>query len=102
MYNRWSNFVQMKQVTISELRRNLAQYLDEALATGEPLVIRRKQGRLVLRSEPAGSDQASRAERMKAYFAAGSDLVPETLTIEEARGLTLAYSLPSDFPRAAD
>jgi hypothetical protein len=39
---------------------------------------------------------------MKAYFAAGSDLVPETLTIEEARGLTLAYSLPSDFPRAAD
>lgn len=92
----------MKQVTISELRRNLARYLDEAVATGEPLIIRRKQGRLVLRSEPAGGDQASRAERMKAYFAAGSDLVPETLTIEEARQLTLAYSLPSDFPRAAD
>lgn len=102
MYTIKSQLVQMKQVTISELRRNLAQYLDEAVATGEPLVIRRKQGRLVLRSEPAGIEQSSRAERMKAYFAAGSDLISETLTIEEARQLTLAYSLPSDLPLAAD
>ena len=55
-----------------------------------------------MRSEPANSEQSSRAERMKAYFAAGSNLVPETLTIEEARRLTLAYSLPSDLSRAAD
>ncbi|MDP1735844.1 MAG: type II toxin-antitoxin system Phd/YefM family antitoxin [Caulobacter sp.] len=92
----------MKQVTISELRRNLARYLDEAMATGEPLIINRKRGRLVLRSEPATFEGPSRADRMKAYFAAGSDLVPEALTIEEARALTLAYSMPSDFPRAAD
>ena len=102
MYKSETYFVQMKQVTISELRRNLAQYLDEAVATGEPLIIRRKHGRLVLRSEPANSEQSSRAERMKGYFAAGSNLVPETLTIEEARRLTLAYSLPSDLSRAAD
>ena len=92
----------MKQITVSELRRNLAQHLDEAMATGEPLVIRRKQGRLVLRPEPASAGGPSRAERMKAYFAAGSNLIPETLTIEEARALTLAYSIPSDVPRAAD
>jgi antitoxin (DNA-binding transcriptional repressor) of toxin-antitoxin stability system len=102
MYKIESHVVQMKQVTISELRRNLAQYLDEAVATGEPLVIRRKHGRLVLRSEPADSKPSSRAERMQAYFAAGSDLIPETLTIDEARELTLAYSLPSEFPRAGD
>ena len=102
MYKFESHFVQMKQVTISELRRNLAQHLDEVMATGEPLVIRRKQGRLVLRPEPVSAEGPSRAERMKAYFAAGSNLIPETLTIEEARALTLAYSVPSDVPRAAD
>lgn len=102
MYRVDAHFVQMKQVTISELRRNLARYLDEAVATGEPLIIRRKHGRLVLRSEPASREQPTRAERMKAYFAAGSDLTPETLTIEEARALTAAYSLPSDVSGPAD
>jgi prevent-host-death family protein len=36
----------MKQVTMTELRRNLFRLVDEALETGEPIVVKRK-GRAV-------------------------------------------------------
>jgi prevent-host-death family protein len=37
----------MKEVTLTELRRNIFRLVDEALATGEPIVVTRKGQRVV-------------------------------------------------------
>jgi hypothetical protein len=41
----------MKIVTMSELRRNLFRLVDEAVATGEAIVVERKGARVVIRGE---------------------------------------------------
>jgi antitoxin (DNA-binding transcriptional repressor) of toxin-antitoxin stability system len=62
----------MKIVTLTELRRNIFQLVDEVLATGEPIVIDRKGARLVLRGETqrrSEESEAERAERWRRFWA---------------------------------
>ena len=62
----------MKTVTITEFRRNLFQLVDEALATGEPIEIRRKGGRVVVRGEGEAEDEGEafrRAEMWRRFWA---------------------------------
>jgi antitoxin (DNA-binding transcriptional repressor) of toxin-antitoxin stability system len=61
----------MKTVTLTELRKNLFRLVDEVLETGEPLVIDRKGGRLVIKGEPrpTAEEEAARAERWRKFWA---------------------------------
>jgi antitoxin (DNA-binding transcriptional repressor) of toxin-antitoxin stability system len=83
----------MKQVTITELRRNIFKLIDEALETGEPIVVKRKGRRVVLRGEAAqrGETEAERAERWRRFWAEPAppgwedvDLSPEDIRQERA------------------
>jgi PHD/YefM family antitoxin component YafN of YafNO toxin-antitoxin module len=74
MYISHAQHVHMKTVTLTELRRNIFQLVDEALATGEPIVVNRKGRRMVLRSEEAvaadaGETEEERAERWRKFWA---------------------------------
>ena len=42
MYMSGPQHVHMKEVTLTELRRNIFRLVDEALETGEPIVVKRK------------------------------------------------------------
>jgi prevent-host-death family protein len=42
----------MKEVTLTELRRNIFRLVDEALETGEPIVVKRKGRTVKLTPEP--------------------------------------------------
>lgn len=77
MYRRDTQPVHMTEVTLTELRKDLFRLADAALA-GEPVVIRRKGRRLVLREEvdgPAEEDAGETAEerahreRMERFWA---------------------------------
>jgi hypothetical protein len=61
----------MKTVTLTELRKNIFQLVDEVVATGEPLVIERKGKRLTLKGETASKDEtrAEADERWRAFWA---------------------------------
>jgi antitoxin (DNA-binding transcriptional repressor) of toxin-antitoxin stability system len=61
----------MKTVTLTELRKNIFQLIDEVVATGEPLVIERKGKRLTLKGETASKDEtrAEADERWRAFWA---------------------------------
>jgi prevent-host-death family protein len=56
MYMFDAQHVHMKEVTLTELRRNIFRLVDEALATGEPIVVKRK-GRTVTVIPEAASPQ---------------------------------------------
>jgi len=59
----------MKTVTITEFRKNIFQMVDEALATGEVIEIRRKGGRVLVSAEEAPASVAEqRAERWKRFW----------------------------------
>jgi hypothetical protein len=82
----------MKVVTLTEFRKNLFRLVDEVLETGEPIVIDRKGGRLVVRGEapPSASEEAARAEKWRRFWTSppppgwdNVDLSPED--IREAR-----------------
>jgi hypothetical protein len=82
----------MKVVTLTEFRKNLFRLVDEVLETGEPIVIDRKGGRLVVRGEAplTTSEEAARAEKWRRFWASppppcwdNVDLSPED--IREAR-----------------
>jgi prevent-host-death family protein len=45
----------MKQVTMTELRRNLFRLVDEALETGEPIVVNRRGRTVTLAPDAAAS-----------------------------------------------
>ena len=66
MYMRTANYVHMKEVTLTELRRNIFRLVDEALATGEPIVVRRKGRRMVLRDEEAATVEPAETEEERA------------------------------------
>ncbi|MEO8927030.1 MAG: type II toxin-antitoxin system Phd/YefM family antitoxin [Caulobacteraceae bacterium] len=79
----------MKTVTITEFRKNLFHMVDEALATGEPIEIKRKGGRVVLRGERE-SEIERRAEKFDRFMARptppgweGADLSVEALSAGE-------------------
>jgi hypothetical protein len=63
----------MKTVTITELRRNIFQLIDETLATGEPILLNRKGKRLVLSLEtpasPTVETEEEREERWRKFWA---------------------------------
>jgi hypothetical protein len=63
----------MKTVTITELRRNIFRLIDEALETGEPIVLDRKSKRLVLSREtpasPTAETEDEREERWRKFWA---------------------------------
>jgi antitoxin (DNA-binding transcriptional repressor) of toxin-antitoxin stability system len=42
----------MKEVTLTELRRNIFRLVDEALATGEPIVVKRKGRTVTVTPQP--------------------------------------------------
>ena len=59
----------MKTVTLTEFRKNIFRMVDEALATGEAIEIKRKGGRVVLSPEDAPAGVAEkRAERWKRFW----------------------------------
>lgn len=65
----------MKTVTITEFRKNIFQMVDEALATGEAIEIKRKGGRVMLTAEDASASAAEkRAERWKQFWESPPDL----------------------------
>ena len=63
----------MKTVTITELRRNIFQLIDETLTTGEPIVLNRKGKRVILSLEkltsPTTETDEERAERWRKFWA---------------------------------
>ncbi len=63
----------MKHVTLTELRRNIFRLVDEAIETGEPIVIDRHGRRVTLTPEsalkPAPETEAERAARWRAFWA---------------------------------
>jgi antitoxin (DNA-binding transcriptional repressor) of toxin-antitoxin stability system len=51
MYIFWAKYVHMAEVTLTELRKHLFRLADQAIETGEPVVVRRKGRKLTLRAE---------------------------------------------------
>src|SRR5665213_3186435 len=70
MYMILDDAVHMKTVTMTELRRNLFHLVDEAVATGEAIVVERKGARIVIRGEP------KRPRRPRSGRSAGADSGP--------------------------
>jgi antitoxin (DNA-binding transcriptional repressor) of toxin-antitoxin stability system len=84
----------MKEVTLTELRRNIFRLVDEALATGEPIVVKRKGQRVLI-----GPDQPPTKEpavdawlqaRWRNYFDSPAE-IEEDLTLEEIEAAGEAY-----------
>jgi prevent-host-death family protein len=90
----------MKTVTITELRRNIFRLIDEALETGEPIVLNRRGKRVVLSPEtlsaPVETD-AARAARWRRFWATPSE-IREDLTLEEIEAAGEAYWRRSEGP----
>jgi antitoxin (DNA-binding transcriptional repressor) of toxin-antitoxin stability system len=59
MYMWGAQHVHMKEVTLTELRRNIFRLVDEALATGEPILVKRK-GRVVTLAPDAAVSPSGR------------------------------------------
>ena len=59
MYISGAQHVHMKEVTLTELRRNIFRLVDEALATGESIVVKRK-GRTVTLAPDAPAPRSGR------------------------------------------
>jgi antitoxin (DNA-binding transcriptional repressor) of toxin-antitoxin stability system len=103
MYMFRAEHVHVKQVTMTELRRNLFQLVDEALETGEPIVVNRKGQRVVIGPDrPMTKQQAADAlleARWRRYFDSPPE-IEEGLTLQEIEEAGEAYWQPSDDPGA--
>ncbi len=51
MYAAGYQSVHMKTVTLTEFRKNIFRMVDEAVSTGEPIVIDRNGARVIIRGE---------------------------------------------------
>jgi antitoxin (DNA-binding transcriptional repressor) of toxin-antitoxin stability system len=85
----------MKTVTITELRRNIFQLIDEALETGETIVVHRKGRRVLLSGEQAASlppaeTEEERAERWRKFWAEPSE-INEDLSVEDIKAARNEY-----------
>jgi len=80
----------MKEVTLTELRRNIFRLIDESLETGEPIVVNRKGRRVILRGEATelaiAETEEEREERWRKFWAEPpppewehTDLSPEAI-----------------------
>ena len=65
MYMSGVQHVHMKEVTLTELRRNIFRLVDEALETGEPIVVKRKGRRLVIRDADRGPLETEEERRAR-------------------------------------
>ena len=92
----------MKEITLTELRRNIFQLVDHALATGEPIVIRRKGQRLIVQTDtPITHEEATDAwleARWRKWWETPSE-IQEDLTLEEIEAAGEAYWQPSNGPK---
>lgn len=58
------------EVTLTELRKDLFRLVDQAVATGEPLIVRRKGQRVVLRAQAeAAPEELTPSQRVDRYLA---------------------------------
>ena len=93
----------MKQVTLTELRRNLFRLVDEALETGEPILVNRKGQRVVIGPDRQMTNERPAstllAARWRSYFDAPAE-IEEGLTLQEIEEAGEAYWQPSDDPGA--
>ncbi len=78
----------MAEITLTELRRTLFRAVDSVLETGEPVVVRRKGRRLVLREEEAAPEPEalSYAERMSGISRRGPTRAPATSAWKKSTG----------------
>jgi len=84
----------MKEVTLTELRRNIFRLVDEALATGEPIVVKRKGHTVRVVPERTGQRverPAPNDEEGWAKFWATPSEIQEDLTLEEIEAAGEAY-----------
>ncbi len=94
MYILAAQHVHMKEVTLTELRRNIFRLVDEALATGEPIVVKRK-GRTVTLAPDAATQPSGRPapddEEGWAKFWAQPSEIKEDLSLDELNEASRAY-----------
>jgi hypothetical protein len=91
MYGSMKEPVHMKTVTLTEFRKNIFRMVDEAVATGEPIVIDRKDGRVIIRGEKRPSETAEeRAERWRRFWASPAE-VCEDLSLDEIEDAGESY-----------
>ena len=94
MYMSDAQHVHMKEVTLTELRRNIFRLVDEALATGEPIVVKRR-GRTVTVAPDAPASRGRRPapddEEGWARFWAEPSEIKEDLSLEEINEASRAY-----------
>jgi hypothetical protein len=94
MYMSGAQHVHMKEVTLTELRRNIFRLVDEALETGEPIVVKRKGRTVTLapdvvvrqRGRPAPDDKEGWAR----FWAEPSE-IDENLSLEEINSAVQSY-----------
>ena len=94
MYMSGPQHVHMKEVTLTELRRNIFRLVDQALETGEPIVVKRK-GRTVTVAPDVASLHGSRpapgdVDGWAKFWATPSE-IQEDLTLEEIEAAGEAY-----------
>lgn len=84
----------MKEVTLTELRRNIFRLVDEALETGEPIVVRRK-GRTVTLAPDGAPRRSGRPapgdEEAWAKFWAEPSEIQEDLSLDEINAAVRSY-----------
>jgi len=93
----------MKEVTLTELRRNIFRLVDEALETGEPIVVKRKGKRILIGPDPPLTEEqpaeAPLAARWRNYFDSPAE-IEEGLTLQEIEEAGEAYWQPSPNPES--
>jgi|HubBroStandDraft_1064217.scaffolds.fasta_scaffold45446_2 hypothetical protein len=92
----------MKEVTLTELRRNIFRLVDEALETGEPIVFSRRGERVIIRPDrPMSHAEATEAwldARWRQKFGDAPSEINEGLTLQEIEEAGEAYWQPADPP----
>ncbi len=92
----------MKEVTLTELRRNIFRLVDEALATGEPIMVKRNGQRVIIRPDrPMPLEETTDAwleARWRRKFGDALSEIDEGLTLQEIEEAGEAYWQPSEKP----
>jgi PHD/YefM family antitoxin component YafN of YafNO toxin-antitoxin module len=103
MYMSRAQHVHMKEVTLTELRRNIFRLVDAALETGEPIVVKRKGHRVLIGPDRTLTRRQAVDARLEArwrkYFDSPAE-IEEGLTLQEIEEAGEAYWRPSANPDA--
>jgi hypothetical protein len=91
----------MKEVTLTELRRDIFRLVDETLETGEPIIVKRRGQRILIGPErPLTKEEAVDVwleARWRKYFDSPAE-IEEGLTLQEIEEAGEAYWQPSANP----